>query len=417
MDDTNSELARVDAKGEAHPIGDVASERMRAREGGTFRVMPAPAHVVFMRLTGEDGHRDEEDGAIVRLAGEITAPAALMDIMAMMVHTRWRGELLVLTTEGRRAIFMDNGNIVGATTTLERERIGQIMWRFGGINEAEHKGIMERVNDGARFGSTAIAMGILTRDVVYYYVGKQIEEIVLGALEVDDGTFFFLDGFEEERLVSHHIISANMLLMDSVTRLDEIKYFRQKIPTNEFVPVSCHLTTPPPEEFAAVYHAVDGKRSVADIGRFTALGEFATTKALYGLAQSKHITITKPRLAGGITALVAAANHALRPIHQRVDSAGKATAFRNALHQFATGAGIYALLFRGAGPNDKGLLAPEKVASNLRQLAGSDEEPFLKEKLHEYVSFALFAAGSVLGADVEGELSVEVAGIMQTLQP
>ena len=104
MDDVRDELARISDKGEIHPIGVAASRRLRAREG-TFRVMPAPEHVVFMRYTGEDGRRDEEDGAVVRLAGEIIAPAALCDIVAMVGHSRWAGELVVL----------NGGQTMGAT--------------------------------------------------------------------------------------------------------------------------------------------------------------------------------------------------------------------------------------------------------------------------------------------------------------
>ena len=96
MKEATSELVRINDKGEAHPVGVVASRRMRDRSGA-FRVLPAPDHVVFMRYTGEDGRRDEEDGAIVKLAGEITAPAALCDIIAMLGHTRWQGELVVLS--------------------------------------------------------------------------------------------------------------------------------------------------------------------------------------------------------------------------------------------------------------------------------------------------------------------------------
>lgn len=54
MKDSRSELVRIDSHGQAHPIGNVASQRMRARTGA-YRILPAPNHVVFMRYTGEDG--------------------------------------------------------------------------------------------------------------------------------------------------------------------------------------------------------------------------------------------------------------------------------------------------------------------------------------------------------------------------
>src|SRR6187402_439430 len=130
MRDGKSELVRIDNRGEAHPIGTIASQRLRAR-AGTYRMLPAPAHVVFMRYTGEDGRRDAEDGAIVRIAGEVTAPGALCDVLALLGQTGWRGELVVQDGEVVRNVFFDQGNVVGALTNVEDERIGSILYRFG----------------------------------------------------------------------------------------------------------------------------------------------------------------------------------------------------------------------------------------------------------------------------------------------
>lgn len=417
MREPSAELVRIDDKGEAHPIGKIASQRMRAREGA-FRVMPAPSHVVFMRYTGEDGRRDAEDGAIVRLAGEITAPAAICDVLAMLVHTRWRGELVVLAGPSTRSIFMENGNIVGAETTVAEERIGEVLFRFGKITRDQHEDVLVILGQhpGTRYGETLVALGLASEEDVYQFVGKQVEEIVFGALQVDDGTFFFLEGFEAARLRSHHILSTNMLLMDGVTRLDEIRYFEGKIPSADWVPALTELTSAVSDDLAPVLAAVNGKRSVAEIGRITGAGEFETTKKLYSLAQSKHLTVLPPRMEGGPVAMVGAANAALRIIHQHVDRAGKGTAFRDALSSFASGGGIYDLLFRGAGPDERGELEPAIVARNAQSVLGEDET-FLMDKLHEYVSFGVFAAGSVLGQEGEAALDLEVQGILSRLQP
>ena len=48
---------RIDETGALHPVGKVASQRMRARKGA-FRLMPAPEHVIFLRYVGEDGSKE-----------------------------------------------------------------------------------------------------------------------------------------------------------------------------------------------------------------------------------------------------------------------------------------------------------------------------------------------------------------------
>jgi len=417
MRDGKSELVRIDSRGEAHPIGAIASQRLRAR-GGTFRMLPAPDHVVFMRYTGEDGRRDADDGAVVRLAGEVTAPGALCDVLALLGQTGWRGELVVLGGDDVRSVFFDQGNVVGAVTNVEAERLGSVLYRYGVIDADARDRIMAVVKDGKRFGQAAIELGVLKQDQIYASISKQVDEIVFATLTVSDGTFFFLDGFDEARLVSRHTVSANALLMDGVTRMDEMRYFRQKLPSAEHVPVKNDGRGAPDAEFKVAFDAVDGKRSVGEIGRIAGLGEFEITKQLYGLVQSGHVSIHPPRAAGGPTALVAAANGALTAIYRAAAAAGRDDEVRSGLASFAIGAGVYDILFRNAGPDASGALDAEAVAHNSAVVAGgSDPNNMLKQMLHEYVAFALFSAGAALGSAAEAELSKQVGPALASLKP
>src|SRR6187402_2152698 len=160
MKDGRPELVRIDSRGEAHPIGNVASQRMRAR-AGAYRMLPAPKHVVFMRYTGEDGQRDADDGAVVRLSGEVTAAGTLCDILALVAQTGWRGELVVLDGEDTRSVFFEQGNVVGVVTSVEDERLGSVLYRFGVITEEQRALIVSSSQGGKRFGETAIELGVL----------------------------------------------------------------------------------------------------------------------------------------------------------------------------------------------------------------------------------------------------------------
>jgi Domain of unknown function (DUF4388) len=417
MKDGRAELVRIDSSGQAHPIGNVASQRMRAR-AGAYRMLPAPAHVVFMRYTGEDGRRDAEDGAVVRLSGEVTAPGALCDILALLAQTGWRGELVVLDGDDARSIFFEQGNVVGASTNVETERLGAVLYRFGVLTGEQRDRILEAVRGGKRFGEAAIELGVLKQDQIYSYIERQIEEIVFATMTVGDGTFFFLEGFDDARLVSRHTVSANALLMDGVTRMDELRYFRQKIPSAEHIPFKIENRGTPAEELLEVFSAIDGKQNVEELGRSTSLGEFDTTKVLYTLVQSQHVSIHPPRVSGGPTSLVAAANGALRAIFAAANQGGRVAEVRGNLDSFAVGAGVYDILFRNAGPDETGALNPDAVAANSVAVAGgADQDNMLKQMLHEYVSFALFSAGAALGSGAEGELAKQVAPALAGLRP
>jgi hypothetical protein len=417
MKDTRSELVRIDTRGTAHPIGVVASQQLRARQG-TYRLLPAPQHVVFMRFTGEDGRRDVGDGAIVRLAGEITGSGVVTDVMALIAQTGWRGELVVADGTDTRSILFEQANVVGVQTTHADERLGAVLYRFGVIDQAQQQKIVEKMNSGLRFGQAAAEAGVVSTEKLYEYIGKQVEEVVFSVLCVADGTFFFLDGFDDARLVSRHTVSASVLLMDAVTRMDEVRYFQQKIPSSEYVPVRLESAQPVPDEYQVTLEAIDGKLNVEEIGRKSGRGEFVTTKHLYALVQSKHVAIHPPRFSGGPAGLVSFANSALRVIHRHADACGKGGALRESLSSFAVGAGVYDMLFRGAGPDESGALLPDRVAENSQIVAGgADAENVLKQMLHEYVSFALFSAGTALGSDKDAELKKEVSPVLAKLRP
>jgi hypothetical protein len=418
MKHAQDELVWVDSNGVVHPLGESAGEQMKRRKDGAFRLLPTPSHVIFMRFTGQDGRRDEEDGAVVRLAGEIVAPGTMCDVLALVAQAGWRGELTVRDGEHNRSVFIEGGNAVSATTDVEDERIGRILYRFGAIDEVAHRAIYERQAQGSgeRFGEAGVELGLLSHNQVFTYLAKQVEEVVLATMTVADGAYVFLDGFDDSVLHSRHSISLNGLLMDGCTRMDEMRYFRQRIPSADYVPERVPERPEPGKEFVALWHAIDGLQSVNDLGRVLGLGEFEVTKQLFQLVQSKHVAMQRPRLRGGPLEVVETANAVLREIHQQADTGGKGTILRQNLASFADG--TYEMVFREAGPYEKGAFHAQRVVDNARAVAmGGNVEKFLKELLYDYVSFALFTVGGLVRRAKDQGLGKQVEPLMSRLRP
>jgi len=419
MRHAQDELVWIDSNGVIHPLGDTAGEQLRRRKDGAFRLMPTPDHVIFMRFTGQDGRRDEEDGAVVRLAGEIVSPGALCDVLALVAQAGWRGELTVRDGEHNRSIFVEGGNALSARTDVEEERLGRILYRFGVIDEVQHRAILDRMaqsNGSERYGEAGVELGLLTHNQVYTYLARQVEEIVLASLTVADGMYCFLDGFDDALLGSRHSISLNGMLMDGVTRMDEMRYFRQKVPSADYVPERIPERPAPGKEFLGLWGHIDGLQSVNDLGRALGLGEFETTKQLFQLVQSKHVAMQRPRPSGGPLEIVDTANAVLREIHQEADTVGKGTILRNNLASFADS--THEVVFRNAGPYEKGTFHSQRIVDNARLLAaGGNVDKFLKEMLYDYVSFALFTAGSLVRRAKDQGLGKQVEPLMSRLRP
>ena len=424
MEDERFELVRIDSTGTAHPVGRTASQRLRARQGA-FRLMPAPGHLVVMRYVGEDGKRDAEDGPVFRLSGEVTTPGALCDIVALIGQAGWAGELVVLDGTTSRSIFFEHGHVICGQSTMEGERLGEVLYRYGALTEQQVEETAAAVTAETRFGEAAVKLGFLTNEKLFHLMGKQAEEIVYAVLLVGDGMFYFLETYDEARLPCRLNISVNSLLMEGVRRMDETKYFRERIPSDQHVPERLPDRTPPEEEFLKVYEAVDGTRSVADICRVVGQGEFEVTQALFQLVQAGKIVVHAPRPTGP-AAIVALFNTAISLIFKEVDGAGKGGEVREQLSSFATGAGVYDALFRKAGPGEDGTLEIDQVLENVTILVGPEQgEVMMAQWLYEYVSFAMFVAEpflrneafSLRAGAAELPLSKKVAELIAPLAP
>lgn len=413
MSEIPSDLVRIDETGTAHAVSRTASQKMRARKG-TFRLMPAPDHIVFMRFVGEDGKRDDDDGAVVKLAGEVVKRGVICDIVALIGQAGWKGELVVLDGVSTRSIFFDQSKVLAATSTAEGERLGEVLYQFGALTREEVDRCIA-VKD-KRVGDTAVELGLITRDKLFQIMGRQAEEIVYNTLLVGDGMFYFLDRYDESRISARHALSSSALLMEGVRRMDEMSYFRERIPSDEHVPVQALGKGPPnkaePTEMK-VWLAIDGEATVAELGRTCEMSLFDVTRSLFQLAQSGHANIRPPKSSDPF-AVVETFNVVMRTIHK---ACGANTAnLQNTLQSFGSSSGVYDVLFMFAGPDAEGAFKAERVVTNIASLAGDDVITSLTQWLYEYATFALFAASSLLSKEEEQALSRAVAEAIMPLQ-
>lgn len=417
MGEDGHDVVRVDGTGTAHPVGKLASQRMRARQGA-FRLMPSPTHVVVMRRV------DLIDAPSLRLSGEITSASALCDIVSMIGQSAWSGELAIYDGATNRSVFFEHGAVVGALSSAEGERLGEMLYRYGALSLEQVQEVAKAVTGDVRFGETAVRLGYLSREALFQLMGRQVEEIVYAVMRAESGMFYFLDRFDEARLTSRQNLPVSGLLMEAVRRMDEMRYFRERIPSAEHVPDRVPDRAPPTKgDVARVFEAIDGVRSVADICRVVGQGEFDVTRQVFQLVQAGCVTVRAPRPTGP-AAIVALFNEAITMVMREVDAVRRGDEVRQHLASFATGAGVYDALFMRAGPRPDGTLDEAQTLENVAMLVGPDQaEAMLAQWLYDYVSFAIFIAEPVLreastrGGAGAPQLAKSVADIIAPLAP
>ena len=120
---------------------------------------PLPGALVFLHYTGAAARRDLEDGPIARMAGEITAPGAMTEVVAILGQAAMRGELVVMDGDSVRSVFFEHGNIVGVQSNVEDEKIGMLLYKYGKIGEEQILPVLERARGGGRLRLAARRAG------------------------------------------------------------------------------------------------------------------------------------------------------------------------------------------------------------------------------------------------------------------
>ena len=408
MSSDRDDLLRVDGTGTVHPVGRSASQRLRPR-AGEWRLIPSPKELIIARsVTGGD--------AVLKLAGEIRAPGALSDIVALAAQSQWTGELILLAEVGTRSFYFAHGMIIHASTTVEEERLGETLYRFGVITREElEKIVVVSTDSGKRLGETAVDLGIVPADKLYAMMARQVEEVFYAAVHVSEGSFYFFDRYDEKNIIRRHNLNAGGLLIEAARRMDEMRFFREKIPNDNYIPVAVPGKKPP-DDLIEMFSKIDGTRNIADIGRLMGQLEFEVTRGAFQLVSSGCVFVVAPRPRGP-EAIVETFNPALAAIHERCDGSGRGGELRDGLSRFATGGGIYDPLFMGAGPLADGTLKPHRIANNIAALAGEEPDAWLVGLMNDYVGFALFQAESLLPRDEQSSLMAQVMDILKPVRP
>jgi hypothetical protein len=387
MAEGRDDVVRIDAEGVAHPVGETARIRLQGRSG-SFHVLPAPPHLVVMRQVAGEG----VDPRTCLLSGEIRAPGVLCDVASFLGVTPHRGELVVLDRGASRSVYVDAGYVVGARSTVASERLGEVLYAHGVLDQSQLEACQElATSKPLRIGEAAVQLGFVGRERLFQLMAVQIQEIFHATLLVDSGAFYFLESFEESALEARHRLSIGTLVREGVRRMHETRFFRARIPSPHHIPVALGKSAPPEPELQPVYAAMDGTRSIADVGRALGMGEFDVTRAVFQLAQSGFAAIQPPRLKP--RAAVEVYNAAIALLLRELDAIDQGDGIRAQLTKRVASTAHLARVLDGSGPSDDGTFDVDRVADNVTRASDPrGTEDGLGKWLHEHASYALFLA-------------------------
>lgn len=401
---------------------DAEAQRRLAGRPGRFRVVPTTGEIIILQRLADRGTSTSVSAIApgkVTLAGEVDSVGGLVDVINFIHSNQWSGQLAMVDGLTRKTLFFRRGDVRTAASNVAEDRLGAILYRFGVVTEADLNLALQDKSNASRLGQVLVERGALSAHDLYTYVRKQVEEIFFSVLTLRAGSFYFYRTDEDHGPVSQLLLPAKQLLFDGVRRIDEMSYFREKLPSPGLVLQRRH---PAPSQKLdsreeKVLQLVDSVRDIEAIARQSHLGEFEATKALYQLLSSgfvEHktnqptIAMSASRPGDSIEDIFGKVTDTFNSVYAKIFTAvsqrGKAPALIKGLESFFGSVAEFAPLFVGLSIDNAGMLSREQLLSNLHMAPTDDKLDYLHRGLNELLFFELFTAGEAVDRREEIEL-------------
>ncbi len=422
-DDTLDLALEIDENGEVTTSSRAARRRLAA-VAGRWRLLPAAGDLLIWQRDGELAEK-----ARVALAGEIDGSGTLANVLNFLHFSQWDGALSVVAGAMRKTLHFRRGVLLSAASNLPEDRLGALLVRFGQITDDALVAAVREVTPQRRLGTVLVERGLVTTHDLYEAVRRQVEEIFFSMLLVKQGAFYFTKQTDDAQVTSRLHLDTQSLLLEGLRRIDEMSYFRAKIPSGQTV--LARRSPAPAEEpkgvALTVYRLVDGEKTVDAIARDAKLGEFATTKAAFELVQTAHAQVRDPEElrrdvvpdaalppdAAG--AIIDAYNGAFARLWGALSAKGKLGALRDSVVTFLAGSVRFAELLRDVNVGDDGKLPRRQLLGNVDGLPEGERLSLLQTALSELLMFALFVAGDAIDRREEQELHERVSRALERL--
>lgn len=231
---------------------------------------------------------NKSEKRIIKLSGEICNRDNMCDIISIISQTNWNGELIVNSDISQYVLSFDSNYIINAKSNNYQECIGQILYNFGLINITQLQYIEEYIGCENKLNQKIIDLGFISKEILEFAIKEQIKIVLQKILTTSKGTFAFIEKPKENK--SSTKLLANSLLMEIITRVDEMENLSKIIPSSQCVPIKIENKIPP-TDLENTFTAIDGIKNIEEIGRITKLGNFEIIKQIGSLIEMNLVSL------------------------------------------------------------------------------------------------------------------------------
>jgi len=223
------------------------------------------------------------------LAGRLEG-ISLPDLLWAMCRCRSTGVLRMTRDEIEKAVYVDDGQIVFASSSDPDDRLGELFLRGGVITIDQLEEALCKLHAGKRLGTLLVEADHLNPEALIQGVLTQVESIVLDLFEWEEGDY----RFDEGPLPTEEVITLNMktseLLMRGIRQLRSFSRIRRSVGATQKIygltegwqALLDGVTLTAGEE-SLVERLVEGDVSIEEICREVFLSNFEIYQTIWAL--------------------------------------------------------------------------------------------------------------------------------------
>ncbi|MBN2494014.1 MAG: DUF4388 domain-containing protein [Deltaproteobacteria bacterium] len=346
------------------------------------------------------------------------------EVMALISSMRKDGVLSLLVPHARKSVYFSEGEVVYASSTVEDDRLGEVLWRKGLLSLDQLAEVHDLVTPERKLGAVLVDLEMLSPRQLYDGIREQVLEIVYSTFHFQRGEFIFTGRKPTLRssvrldVDTREVIREGVRRVQELTRLEELFPDRHAVPAVRPVVVDVALG----EHERQMKQLADGRRSVAELVEASRLGELEALKALARLRRLGVVDLLGRGAPGAATegeglpealrAYADALQFIFRELEQRTGSAERLEDF------LGNPSPAFRAVFRNVGFEPSGRLDVETLMRNARRLtapesggerSGRDSALELAQNaLRALVDYAAFQAMDLLDEETCDALTREL---------
>ncbi len=233
------------------------------------------------------------------LAGTFST-MTLPDLLQWIGGARKTGTLLVERNRATKAIRVRDGRVIGSSSDDPQQRLGQFLLSRKRITEEQLlQALTIGTQAGELLGQVLVEMGALDSEELRGELRAKAEEIIYSLFDWDEGVFRFEETVDDQDDVFPVDLRIDDILLRGVKRYDDMTMIRGLLHSPGIV---LRYTSKPPgpdifsdDSSRAMYAAIDGERTLAEILLHVHGSEYQVKKFFYDLHEGGFVEIAKSK--------------------------------------------------------------------------------------------------------------------------